>query len=84
MALNMRWFPMTDPNARRWHEQYTGKRKVVFGHDARRGLVRHRRDGASWIVGLDSGCVYGKKLSGYIVEDDRIEQVRAAAIYQPI
>ena len=84
MALNMRWFPMSDPDAPRWHEQYTGDRRVVFGHDARRGLVRHRRGLQTWLVGLDSGCVYGKQLSGYIVEEDRIEQVKAAATYQSV
>ncbi len=84
MALSMRWFPMEDGDAPRWHEQYAGDRKVVFGHDARRGLVRHTRHGQTWLVGLDSGCVYGKKLSGYVVEEDRVEQIRAAATYQRV
>ena len=84
MALNMRGFPLSDPEAPRWHEQYTGDRRVAFGHDARRGLVRHIRDGKTWLMGLDSGCVYGKALSGYVVEEDRVIQIPAAATYQPV
>jgi hypothetical protein len=36
---------------------------VVYGHDARRGFHMGK-----WTVGLDSGCVYGKKLSALIIK----------------
>ena len=67
-----------------WHEVYRGDRRVVFGHDARRGLVRVERDGLPWLVGLDTGCVYGGKLTGYLVKADRIVQVAARRTYRPI
>lgn len=84
MALNMRSYPMSEPNAARWHEQYTGDRRVVFGHDARRGLVRHLRGRQTWVLGLDTGCVYGGSLTGYVVEEDRLVQVPAARAYRPV
>jgi bis(5'-nucleosyl)-tetraphosphatase (symmetrical) len=36
---------------------------VVYGHDARRGFHMGK-----WTLGLDSGCVYGKKLSALVIE----------------
>lgn len=53
---------------------------VVYGHDAKRGLVVARK-GETHTFGLDSGCAYGRKLSALVIEagDDkvthRIEQV---------
>lgn len=35
---------------------------VVYGHAAKRGLDLKR-----WSIGLDSGCVYGKKLSALVI-----------------
>jgi bis(5'-nucleosyl)-tetraphosphatase (symmetrical) len=55
-----------------WDEHYRGARTVVFGHWARRGLVLRER-----VRGLDSGCVYGKSLTAWIAEEDRIVQVPA-------
>jgi bis(5'-nucleosyl)-tetraphosphatase (symmetrical) len=43
---------------------------VLFGHWAAIGV--HREPG---ICGLDSGCVWGRRLSAYCLEDGRIEQV---------
>ncbi|MSR60953.1 MAG: hypothetical protein EXS08_00705 [Planctomycetes bacterium] len=68
------------PPYRPWHEFYRpeqhGKRTVVFGHWAAQGLfVRpHLR-------GLDSGCVWGKTLSAWIAEEDRIVSVPARRVY---
>ncbi|KAF9132337.1 hypothetical protein BGW39_000358 [Mortierella sp. 14UC] len=36
---------------------------MVYGHDAGRSL-----NVKTWSVGLDTGCVYGRKLSTYVVE----------------
>ena len=83
MAITLRRWPdelKTDPF---WYQVYTGARRVVFGHDARRGLVRIEREGQPWCVGLDTGCCYGGKLSGYVVEEDRVVQVAAARAYRP-
>lgn len=59
-----------------WTDFYRLDRWVVFGHWAMRGLVRERR-----IRGLDTGCVYGGELTGWIAEEDRIMQVPALGSY---
>ena len=46
-------------------------KRIFYGHDAVRGVQDH---GST--VGLDSGCVYGGKLSGMILESGEILQVR--------
>ncbi|HET6164234.1 MAG TPA: metallophosphoesterase [Planctomycetota bacterium] len=62
-----------------WDELYRGPRTAVFGHWARRGLVvtKHAR-------GLDTGCVYGRALSAWIPEEDRIVQVPARRAWCPL
>lgn len=84
MALLMRHWPFKDLNAPHWHEVYQGGRRVIFGHDAKGGLVYKRKGGQPYVIGLDSGCVYGKKLTGYLIEQDELHQVSAARVYQPI
>ncbi|MEM7205805.1 MAG: metallophosphoesterase [Planctomycetota bacterium] len=64
------WPPPPDPPFRPWDDFYRGEKRVVFGHWARRGLVRTER-----VIGLDSGCVYGRELSAWIAEEDRIVAV---------
>jgi bis(5'-nucleosyl)-tetraphosphatase (symmetrical) len=63
-------WPPPGPPFRPWDDFYRGRRRVVFGHWARRGLVVRPQ-----CVGLDTGCVYGGKLSAWIAEEDRIVQV---------
>ncbi|MFY9341084.1 MAG: metallophosphoesterase [Planctomycetota bacterium] len=63
-------WPPPGPPFRPWDDFYTGTKRVVFGHWARRGLVVRPQ-----CVGLDTGCVYGGKLSAWIAEQDRIVQV---------
>ena len=76
MALRMRRFPMEDPKAPFWYDAgWSGPQTVVFGHDALRGLVRREHDGELVAIGLDTGCVYGGKLSGWIPQEDRIVSV---------
>jgi hypothetical protein len=53
----------------------------VFGHDARRGFVHIERDGLPSPARLDTGCVYGGQLSGWLVEEQRLIQVPAKGIY---
>ena len=71
------WPPVGGIEGPRWHDHLDPQNEiVVFGHDAPAGLVEKRReDGAAWLIGLDSGCVYGNVLSAYILEEDRIVQV---------
>ena len=53
-----------------WYEFYSGSKMVLYGHWARQGLVRTER-----VLGLDTGCVYGRQLTAWIAEEDRIVQV---------
>ncbi|KAF9096985.1 hypothetical protein BGX23_010028 [Mortierella sp. AD031] len=41
--------------------------KLVYGHDAGRSLNVKK-----WSIGLDSGCVYGRALSAYVVETGQV------------
>ncbi|MFO0980594.1 MAG: metallophosphoesterase [Planctomycetota bacterium] len=69
-------YPPPPPPFRPWDELYRGDRLICFGHWARRGLVIGAR-----AKGLDSGCVYGGKLSAYLPEEDRVVQVPARKAY---
>lgn len=59
-----------------WFDWYRGPRTVVFGHWAQRGLVVQER-----LRGLDTGCVYGGRLTAWIAEEDRLVSVPARRIY---
>lgn len=64
-----------------WWQAYRGERRVVYGHDAVRGLVIVRRSGRLHTVGLDTGCVYGGRLSGLSLGDERIVAVAAERVW---
>ena len=81
MAMRLRRWPQDQPEDARWWEVYRGERRVVFGHDARGGLVRVDREGQPWVIGLDTGCVYGGRLSAWHVEEARVIDVPAARPY---
>jgi len=49
---------------------------VVYGHDANRGLCVSRH-----FVGLDTGCVYGRRLSALILPSGSIVSVQAQQMY---
>ncbi len=74
------WPPVDGIVGPRWHDAYEPSGKlVVFGHDAPGGLVMKRRDdGSPYVIGLDSGCIYGGQLSGYALEEDRLVQVESS------
>ena len=69
LNLNNPWDPP-------WYELYRGKKKVFYGHWAQQGL--NLRDPT---FGLDSGCVYGGKLTACILETGEIVQVKAKKAY---
>ena len=75
------WPPTAGLQGPRWHDAVGPDcGLVVFGHDAPGGLViRHSGTATSrpYLVGLDSGCVYGGLLSGYLLEENRTVQVKS-------
>ncbi len=77
-ATNLRRYPRSGDA--KWWTQWPGPEPVVFGHDARQGLVRHEVGGQVRCVGLDTGCVYGGRLTAYGLGEDRflVEPARKA------
>ena len=67
---------LSNPKNKAWYEYYKGTLPIFYGHWARLGI--NIRD---YTYGLDSGCVYGKKLSAYILEEKRLVQVNAKQVY---
>ena len=73
-AVRMRrWPDDSDPSNPFWWQVYRGDALVIYGHDAKRGVQDHRPR----TLGLDSGCVYGGALTGYLLEEDRIVAIPA-------
>ena len=71
--LNLRRWPNEHPENPFWWEEYTGSPMVIYGHDARRGLVDRRPHS----LGLDTGCVYGGHLTGFVIESGELLQIPA-------
>jgi serine/threonine protein phosphatase 1 len=61
-----------------WYDVYDGEKFVLFGHwpaeQPRRGKQA---------IGLDTGCVYGKQLTAYIIETGEFKSVPARQCYDP-
>ena len=59
-----------------WYEVYDGERVALFGHWPSAAPRRGPR-----AVGLDTGCVYGYKLTAYVVETGEFYSVPAFRAY---
>lgn len=59
-----------------WYEAYDGEQTVLFGHWPAAAPRRGPR-----AIGLDTGCVYGYRLTGYVVETGEFHSVPALRAY---
>ncbi len=53
-----------------WHEYYKSEKLVVYGHWARQGVLQKSNS-----LCLDSGCVYGRQLTGVLLPSKTLIQV---------
>jgi hypothetical protein len=61
-----------------WAKLWHGPQLVIFGHDARRGLQTEK-----YAIGLDSGCCYGRELTGIILPEGEYVSVEATKVHCP-
>ena len=59
-----------------WARLWDGPQTVLFGHDADRGLQQYEH-----AIGLDTGCVYGGRLTACILPEKRLVSVSAKREY---
>ena len=82
MLMNMRTLRPDGTGSRRpeegdlWGSRWPGPELVIFGHHAMAGLQQHKS-----ALGLDTGCVYGGRLTAYVMPDDRFFSIAARSVY---
>jgi predicted phosphodiesterase len=59
-----------------WFKETKWPKQVVFGHWAQLGLMIKKK----WVC-LDSGCVYGKTLTGWSPDTDKLIEIKAKKAY---
>ena len=66
-----------EPGVRRWAEAWTGPESVVYGHFPQRLDLPKRDEPAPRVVclGIDTGCVYGGRLTALVLPAGEIVQV---------
>lgn len=66
------------PGAVHWATRWSGPETVIYGHHVH-GLAEVRRD--PFAIGIDTGCVFGGRLTAYVVETGEVVQVQARRAY---
>jgi diadenosine tetraphosphatase ApaH/serine/threonine PP2A family protein phosphatase len=66
----------TSRDGQPWYEEYNGDKIALFGHWPANEPRRGKR-----ALGIDTGCVYGFRLTAYIVETHELVDVRARKAY---
>lgn len=69
---------LDEPSRPWWYEAYDGPELAIFGHTPSQLPRRRLARGRLVALGLDTGCVYGGRLTAYSPELDRFVNVRAA------
>jgi hypothetical protein len=67
-----------------WYEDYDGPDLILFGHTPSSMPRVHSRRGRPLAIGLDTGCVYGGKLTAYSPEFDEFRSVASARAYATV
>ena len=62
------------PGSPLWHEVWQGPEFVVFGHAQSAAGLHSSENGQPLAYGLDTGCVYGGKLTAIRLEDLKVVQ----------
>jgi predicted phosphodiesterase len=81
-VINMRSFDAEGKPSKRieggvpWASRWFGPQLAVFGHDAVRGLQQYTH-----AMGLDTGCVYGRRLTGLVMPEKRLVSVDARKVW---
>lgn len=62
-----------------WADRWMGPRSVVFGHAVHKEITWYRPTKYVKCIALDTGCVYGGKLSAAIFEGEEVSHVSVDA-----
>lgn len=79
MMTVRRVFPPSSFEQSLWATLWKGPEHVIFGHDAKTGLQQHE-----FATGLDTGCCYGKQITGILLPQRQLVTVKALREYSPI
>ena len=64
------------PSGKAWAQFWKQKPFVVYGHTPRKNVLKRR-----YSLGIDTGCVWGGKLTALILPENEIIQINAAKKY---